>query len=131
MTVTVDGDFGHLVIEREMIDVTSALPYPSETWRATDINGHEHYRENGEYPTLNYVIDSVETWFCADCNEEHTDTTGHYECRLCGEIVEPGMTVDTHRRYAPGRTFATLNGEPIGMERAEHILAKLRESRNS
>ena len=125
-TINLTGDFGNLVIETEMIDVTSALPYPDKNWHYTDEQGHEHRMVEGEYPTLRYVVDSTETYFCADRGEEHTETTGHYECLICDQVVKPGMTQDFGRRYEPGRRFATLNGEPIDAERAEEILAAVR-----
>lgn len=123
---TLTGDFGVLVIETEMIDVTSALPYPDKNWHYIDAQGHEHSMVDREYPTLRLMIDSVETYFCADCGEEHTETVSHYECLICAQRIKPGRTTDFSRRYEPGMQHATLNGEPISMERAEEIIASMR-----
>jgi hypothetical protein len=103
-----------LEIEVDMIDVTSGLPQPDEGWTYTDHVGHPHRWDNG-YPTLVLVID--ETYWCTDCGDEHTDD--HWECPLCGEEIKPGTRgPDLFRRYIPGLTSYSLDGEPITREQA-------------
>jgi len=110
------GDFGELAMETEQIEVTSALPQPNQNWHYIDRQGHEHYWRDG-YPTLVGVVD--ETYWCADCGEDHTDS--HWGCATCGEEITPGTYVDTSRRFVPGLTSFTLNGEPITQERFEEL----------
>lgn len=124
--MTLSGPLGELAMEVEVIDVSSALPYADPDWRFTDAAGHEHYRAEGGYPTLRHHLDSVERWWCEDCGEEHVEERGHYECPLCGETVQPGSKVDTHRRFQPGLRSYTLDGQPISQERYEEILAQYR-----
>lgn len=117
------GELGNLVIEVEQIEVTSNEPRPDEKWRLTDAAGHEHYWRDG-YPTLTVVVD--ETYWCEDCADDHTDT--HLECPLCGETITPGLVGPSgFREFAPGRMSATLDGEPITVERAMELIHTYRE----
>ena len=120
---TFTGDFGELVVEREMIDVTSNLPRPDPSWTYTDRQGHEHrYVKDQGWPTLVTVVDRV--YWCEDCNDEHEDT--HLACAICGEAISPGMvSPPPGREFIPGRMSATLNGEPISKERYEELMATI------
>jgi hypothetical protein len=111
--------------EAELIDVTSALPYPDERWRFTDAAGHEHrYRRQGAgdyYPTLVWVVD--ERWWCDDCGDEHTE--GHYECRACGERIVPGLAgPDYFPRRIPGRVTYWLGDTEISPDRYRELRAQ-------
>ena len=121
MVSRIEGDFGVLEIEVEMIDVTSGLPQPSKTWRYTDHQGHEHYWQDG-YPTLRWVVD--ETYYDEDLGEDVSE--GHSECAVCGETIVPGSYVDTFRKVIPGRRSAKLNGELISEEQYNEIVASMR-----
>lgn len=116
-----------LEIDREMIEVSTALPQASKSWKATDSNGHEHAYVDGpdQYPTLRI---EVRVYWCEECHEEHEESWR--VCRLCGETVRPGTFVDTAPQYLPGRTAYTLNGEPITKDRAEEILARAQRERD-
>ena len=61
-----------------------------EKWRYVDKQSHLHAYVKGDdpYPTLIEVED--ETYWCAMCSEEHTDS--HLECKVCAEHIEPGTT---------------------------------------
>jgi hypothetical protein len=123
---TIRGDFGELVIETEQIEITSNLPRPDHSWRYTDEQGHGHYWADDSYPTLRRVNDR--TYWCGDCCDDHTDS--HWECPLCGETIEPGLTGPSgFREFMSGRTSYLLNGEPISKERAEQIMAQRRADR--
>ena len=122
MASVVRGPWGELSFEVEQIDVTSGLPYPDERWTYTDHHGHEHYRRDGGYPTLTWIVD--ETYWCGDCDEEHTE--GHWECSICGERIEPGISgPDAFRKVIRGRRSYYLNGEPITEERFQEIRASM------
>lgn len=113
-------------METEVVEVTSYSPRPDEAWRYTDQRGHEHYWRDG-YPTLREIVESVETYWCADCHDEHTDTRSHLECPLCGEEIIPGKVGPSpFREFAPGRTSYRLNGAPISEERYRQIIEAAR-----
>lgn len=116
----IGGEFGELRAEVEQVEVTSDLPRPDPNWRFTDAQGHEHYRDtDGEYPTLRTVVD--ETYWCSDCNDEHTDT--HLECAICGETIQTGtLPPSMFREFTPGRTEYYLNDEPISPERYRELV---------
>lgn len=116
-----------LEVEREMIEVSTALPRPSKSWKATDSQGHEHAYVDAPdiYPTLRI---ETRAYWCEDCHEEHEESWR--VCRICGETVTPGTYVDTTPQYLPGRTAYTLNGELITKDRAEEILARARRKQD-
>lgn len=67
---------------------TLGVPIPVETWTHTDSQGHEHRFDRLDgYPTLEPVIDA--SWW-VDGHEEVV--VGHFECRLCREVVVPAVT---------------------------------------
>jgi hypothetical protein len=104
--------------------ITNDSPQPDPNWRGVDSNGHEHYYAAGDdrYPTL--VLVAGEPYYCPDCNDEHQDTW--YECRTCGEKVEPGTRIDPTPKWIAGEMQYTLDGEPISTERANEILTEMR-----
>lgn len=121
MSATYQGDWGTLVIETEIIEVTSNWPRPDKAWRYTDHAGHVHHWADG-WPTLDYVID--ERWTDEDGEEA---TSGHYECPICREAIQPGMVGPSgFREFAPGRTSYTLNGQPVDEQRAREIVEQAR-----
>jgi hypothetical protein len=117
---------GHtLEIEREMIEVTSNLPQRDPRWKQTDERGHLHMavREGGmindrvTYPTL--VI---------RYGDEQTDEDGEtwreqwWACRECGATVVPGVIYDRSRKFIPGLTTYTLDGEHIPPAQAQAFI---------
>jgi hypothetical protein len=91
-------------IDTELIDVTSSSPTPNERWRFTDANGHEHHYDKG-YPSLSLVID--ESHWClgnegvyAHDPHEAVDRS-HYQCRICGEVIEPTLDPPFTRKQIP------------------------------
>jgi hypothetical protein len=111
------GDFGELVIERDMIDVTTNVPTQDKAWRYTDEHGHEHHWDHG-YPTLRQVVDEVRY----DEDGDEYEIT-HFECPLCSEVIRPGARPPSaFREYIPGRSHYYLNGESITEERAREII---------
>ncbi|WP_329215324.1 hypothetical protein OG352_06605 [Streptomyces sp. NBC_01485] len=120
-TITLADD-SVLEVEHDGDWVQSDMPQPDPRWRATDSNGHEHYYAEGSdrYPTLELVFG--EPYWCEDCRDEHQDNW--YECRQCREKVRPGTRIDSTPKWIAGPTYYSLNGEPIGKERADEILAE-------
>ena len=100
-------------------------PMADESWRFADSHGHEHHYsdERGDhYPTLRRVFQ--EPWYCHDCAEVHEDMLDHYECLLCGEVIQPGSREPQNpERLMLRSVSAYLNGEYVAKERAEQILS--------
>ena len=130
---SISGPLGTLRIEQDVIPV-HYMHAADENWRFTDAAGHEHYWtgepllmiDGSHYPSLIYVVDE---W----CYRDHglygdaSDPDGHpaaahYECRLCGEHVSPGMT-GPGTTMIPGMRTAYLDDEPVSGERAEEVMA--------
>ena len=127
MDTTLTGAFGTLRAEAELIDVSSALPYPDEAWTYTDQHDHKHrYKRTGPgtyYPTLTWVVD--ETYWCEECGDEHAE--GHWECPLCGEHITPGLKgPDRFPRKIPGMVSYYLNDEPISKAEYQRLVEQLR-----
>ena len=122
---------GILRIERNLTEVNMVSRVADETWRATDSNGHEHAYSaertdaghGSHYPTLAYVPGP--SYYCGECGDEHEDyAVSHYECRACGEHVQPGSREprNPEAMVLTGQA-AYLNGELITRERAEELLS--------
>lgn len=93
-------------VEQETTTFTTlGGPAPDPKWAFTDRQGHRHVAgtRSERWPTLRWVVDK--TYWCDLCRDEHQE--GHYECRECGQAIEPGMihkgpetvTVPTLRHY--------------------------------
>ena len=147
MVVEMTGSLGLLRYER-IVQTLTWEDAPYEDWGETDSRGHRHaftkpavtgdavwrgkghkppralMRETTNYPTLRFVItrwhhcSGRETMYSHDPHDHIDD--GHYECRECGERIEPG--------HGPGSTMipvsesATLDGQLISRERAQEVL---------
>jgi hypothetical protein len=102
-----------MTVDIDQVDVTSPFPSPHHHWRFTDAEGHEHRWDHG-YPTLTRVVDA-EHW--CDGNEgiarhdPHMATDeAHYECAICGEVIEPEMDPPYTPKTIPGHITYTLTG---------------------
>lgn len=123
-------DDGVVRIERAYQEISLSSNVADKAWRFTDASGHEHsYRRrhqpgDDEYPTLAYVAGP--SYYCAECGDEHEDyAVSHYECRICGEAVEPGSVPPQNPAgYVLTRQTAYLDGRIIGQQEAEAILSR-------
>jgi hypothetical protein len=121
---------GSLRIERELIDISAALPsvQPDSAWSEVDPQGHFHaFAADGTLPTLTYPTfgdESRVTWL---------------ECRLCFAVIEPSYVpaedgAGFGRRSAPGRTRwdvnATLPIEPrvLGSLLGAQVSVRMRDT---
>jgi hypothetical protein len=131
---------GVVRVERDYQEINVQGPVADESWRFTDGNGHEHcYRgekdpeaeRGGHYPTLVYVPGP--DYYCTGCNDEHEDyAVSHYECRICGETVEPGSREPRNpEALMLTRQAAHLDGELITRERAEDLLSAAETARHA
>lgn len=105
-----------LDVQQDWIDTTMGIPTLDPDWRGTDSNGHEHYydQQAHEYPTLDYIIDA-EHWCDGTEGVYNHDPhmavdEDHYECKLCREVVEPGIIPAGTPSAIPGSKSATLAG---------------------
>jgi len=103
----------------EPITVTTAGgPATDPDWTYTDKAGHKHYaypEEPGKprWPTLKNVVDR--TYWCEECRDEHEES--HYECSICGEVIEPGMIhKGPETKTLQGPTTLLINDIPVSQE---------------
>ncbi len=122
--------------EVDMIDITSFSPKPDKTWRYPDSHFHAHYYDEAgpdHYPTLIWVVDE-EDWMDED-GEEYPGT-GHYECKRCGDHVDPAMLpASTFHEYAPGMMHITVTAPdetqfPLTPEQFDPLRAMNEAERN-
>lgn len=120
------GHRWELTIEQEWIPITTNLPTPNRKWRHVDASGHEHRYDKG-YPTLRLVIDAshwcdgTEGAFRHDPHEQVDES--HYECGLCGEVVEPALNPPGTVDSIPGMRSASAIGH-VGRMRVSMYLTE-------
>jgi hypothetical protein len=68
----------------QMVESVGVEPRP--TWHFVDSNGHGHFYQDRDepYPTLRWVSEPCMMGHGDGCEGE-----GHYECKLCGEEIQP------------------------------------------
>lgn len=113
MVHTISGPGWELEYHQPVEYVTYGVPTGNERWRALDSNGHEHHWGHG-YPTLNHVVD-VEHWCDGDegiaPHDPHMAVDeSHYECKACGERVEPKMDPPNMAKPVLGQPWGELSG---------------------
>lgn len=92
------ADGTELVFEQSYIDVrTMGHSVYDPDWRFTDAAGHDHYRQDSEFPTLEERWDAGEADYesaCTDsgcsCWDDPEPVFAGYYCKTCGETIEPG-----------------------------------------
>lgn len=105
------------------VEVTS-LHRPDTGWVLVDAQGHEHrwytkglpatdYRptETYETPTL---VDVFDGWGYYEDGERYA--IHHFECRQCGERVEPRYKADDCRQYIPGLRRCFIDGAGVSYD---------------
>jgi hypothetical protein len=113
----------------EPIEVTSLGPREDPAWTFTDANGHAHATADG-YPSLVWIVDEEDYVVFEDGYPEEYPGSGHYECRECGEHIQPGMRGPSpYREFIPGPCYYELDGEPITEEQYREIVAEAQASR--
>lgn len=122
---TVHTPEGTLEKVTEIHEFETLAPMADKKWTYTDRRGHGHFWFNGGYPTLTWVKDEEDYW-CEDCRDMH-EGGGHWECRRCGEKIEPRKIPGPHRLRAEGLTEWLWNGEPITKDEFDARWARLQE----
>lgn len=115
MKTTFSTNRWSLDVNVEQIEVTSNMPRRDPAWEHTDGQGHNHRYDGSELPTLVWVVDTED--YIVDEGDgywEEYPGTGHYECRQCGEVIQPGMRPPSmFREYVPGAKTATLTCDGV------------------
>lgn len=94
-----------LEVITEQIPIPTQIPEPDPNWRAIDGFGHGHFAEqpDGEktnYPTLEWAV-------TVPAVGDHPEL-GVWECRICGETVEPATHTPDPNLTIPGDTTYLL-----------------------
>jgi len=102
-----------IMFSRDIIDVTPLLE-PDPEWFFQDRAGHQHRWIDGGLPSLRWIIE-------VEAGEEMPEV-GHYECRECGEKIEPLMRVPIFRSFAPGLVHCSIDGRPVAEDEMRDIM---------
>jgi hypothetical protein len=104
---------GQIIVETEMVDISTNLPKADDRWTYTDAVGHFHAydqaaRHGDRYPTLNARVehrecDGLHAYPTTDEYCEGYDVT-LYSCRICGEEIKPGTIPGPHYETMAGGT---------------------------
>ena len=106
----------------EPVEVTS-LHRPDPDWTFTDSAGHIHrwdppgaYRPLVHYslPTLKGVTDFAGVY--DEQGEMLEPPIWHWECRQCGQRVDPGYTADQYRQYVAGLKHYLIDDRHVSFE---------------
>lgn len=96
---------GTLTVTRDLHRLATLGPRPDKGWSYRDKAGHFHAYSTGDdrYPTL-YEIPIT-------CSSEHLDGDAwwcecrtEWQCRICREVITPGMVAGPHEEMHPGLT---------------------------
>jgi hypothetical protein len=95
--------------DRSLIE-TIATSEPDPNWIYVDANGHEHrWSKSGTLPTLEHVVDAYDT----DWEGDSWPSVTHYECKRCGEHVEPGSRAVNDKRIQAGHDEYVVVRRPL------------------
>lgn len=95
-------------IEREdiAVDVMHSITVPDEKWTFVDKKGHGHFWKGKKIPTCKYVKVGEE-WVGDEYDGEVYDIK-EWQCKTCGETIEPGYRQETPPTHVPGPTWVTI-----------------------
>ena len=102
-----------LRVERDVIEVTP-ISKPDDDWEFTDKHGHLHRWQNSKLPSLKEIID-------CPADEEYP-ASFHFECKRCGETINPGYKSPESREFMPGLTHFYIDDVEVGKSEFEHEL---------
>lgn len=97
--------------QREELPVETLSPSRErdQDWRYVDKEGHGHFWEGSELPTLEWIVTG--TRWVGDEYDASEVVEGEYRCPLCREVVEPGWKLSYGPRHVPGPTTVTITIE--------------------
>ena len=95
-------------IEREdvRVDTIHRLRVPDEKWTFVDKKGHGHFWKGKKVPTCKYV--KVGEQVIGDEYESDVIDIKEWQCRTCGETIEPGYRDEVQPTHVPGPTWVTI-----------------------
>lgn len=95
-------------IEREdvRVDVIHSRRVPDEEWKFVDKKGHGHFWKRAKIPTCKHV--QVGTQWVGDEYEAEEVPIMEWQCKSCGETIEPGFRTETGPSHVPGPTWVTI-----------------------
>ncbi len=94
---------GRLYVTQERIDVSTSGPKADPLWTAVDSAGHFHARSGDGYPTLrSREIPVPCDGSCGGLCEGQGTSRTEWSCRICREVVEPGLIDGPHYGSIPG-----------------------------
>jgi len=110
---------------QEMIETTTRSK-PDPYWVFVDKAGHEH-RWIVDEPDHHYNLPSLvsvnsEPYWCDLCEDEHSDS--HFECKICREIITPGMKANNTSEFVAGLKRYLINGQSVSPETFKEELNK-------
>lgn len=93
-----------LQIRRDIQQIPTALPRPDPSWTFTDAAGHFHaYSEDKTYPTLLERSEHRDCdGSCGGVCEGDGYTVVIRECRICREVIQPGLLHGEHHVTVEG-----------------------------
>lgn len=104
-------------ITREEIPVDTMSPrqVPDPQWRVTDKQGHGHFWEGSELPTLEWVV--VGSCWVGDEIDGTEVKVGEWRCKHCAEVIYPKKTAEYGPRSIPGptRIVVTIEGDQFSL----------------
>lgn len=103
---------GTLEVNQDVITEQTNLPRPNTRWEHTDSAGHYHAHSDDEddrYPTLSTSAEHVDCdGSCGGQCEGEGYTVTRYACRICGEVIQPGVLDGPHTFRLPGLKHWTV-----------------------
>jgi hypothetical protein len=126
MQSTVRLDDGSELVFEQDVQAIHTMPYSvyDPDWVVTDMLGHTHFNDNGNFPTLkaNWLIGG-----CGVCNDVHEEgeILDYYECKVCGLEIKPGTkTVGGGIEHIVGQRSYYLRNVPVADEDLERLIAE-------
>lgn len=103
-------------IEREdiAVDVIHEITVPDEKWRFIDKAGHGHFwklfsKKPSTIPTCELIVVGTR-WVGDEYDAEEIDVK-EWQCRTCGETIEPGYRKERPPTHVPGPTWVKITME--------------------
>ena len=88
---------------------THPTKVPDQEWRYVDGHGHGHFWSQDGFPTLEWKVTGKQ-WVGDEYDGDEYDV-GEWRCRLCEEVIEPGLRLEYGPTHIPGPTWITVTIE--------------------
>lgn len=92
--------------EQVRVDTIHRLRVPDEKWTFVDKKGHGHFWKGKKVPTCKYV--QVGTQWVGDEYEADEIPIMEWQCKECGQKIEPGYRDEVQPTHIPGPTWVTV-----------------------